>query len=1193
MYLKSLEIQGFKSFPDHIVVEFHPGITAIVGPNGSGKSNVTEAVRWVLGEQSARNLRGSKMEDVIFNGSSARRRLSGAEVSIHFDNHDHSLPLAYDEVVITRRYFRSGESEYLLNKLPCRLKDITELLADTGIGKDGYSIIGQGKVDDILSERSEDRRRIFDEAAGIVKFKMRKADSERKLERTGQNLLRIDDIIGELEGRLEPLKKQAEEARVYDELSARVRDLDLALSTEGIHQTEKKLEALKATSEDFDAELAQIEKDKAALYAEREAQEQRHQAEEKREEELRLAFMEKSAALSALNEETALAGERDRARRQRLQDMAQLKSDEEDSYSELSEKIADRERHVAELREKRESISASLSAKEKELQEQEKQLDSRELKEEEQKKALDAIREKLFETNSQLFRLDGEAEQESAREQDDKLQAGQLEEAKIKVLAQVEEVAAEEKQKAEAVSLLLEAEKAARSSVDKAKAGLLEVETELRRFESEIRQKQFLLDTLKQLEENREGYHQAVKAISLEAEKKPDFAQGLLGPVAELIRVESRYETAVETSLGPALHNLVVETAEQASRFITWLKETRSGRETFLPLDKIEKRRLNPGEVGTISHSRGYMGTLDEFMEAPAELADLLAFLGGRIVLADNLQNALEISQLCQKRLRVVTLEGDLVNPGGSMTGGRNKKGLSGLLSRSREIDQTSRDLADLELKLKACQQQKEETTALLLNEGQKQENLQVKLRAAEQELSVLKERLSQLRLKVEEQTPVAEALHSRLEEYALHRKDRALKKDELLSLIAETQKRQSALQEELARNEDERGAYRRERDQLRENVADLRVSLGAIEESLNGVVRLKEQLESDVARREAERRARAEEKVRLEKELLDSREAEKERQSREKNLREAVAALENERKNLMNERLSRRDQESELFKRLEDLASREADRSSRREHSLLEAEQLDEKLREEKNRLWESYGLSYRQVEATAIELEDSARAARELKGLRNKIRALPAINHSAPEDYEREKTRYDFMQAQRADIEKSRKQLTLVIQELEEAMRSQFSQKFESINREFQKSFAALFEGGSAELLIGEGDLLDCPIEIKAQPPGKRLQNLTLLSGGERALTAIALLFAIFALRPAPFCILDEVESALDDSNVIRFTDYIRHYSEDTQFILVTHRKGTMEAAERLYGVTMKERGVSSLLSISLEDASLQEKN
>lgn len=1187
MYLKSLEMQGFKSFPDHILIEFHQGITAIVGPNGSGKSNVTDAIRWVLGEQSARSLRGSKMEDVIFNGTSDRRRLASAEVSITFDNKDHRLPIDYETVVVTRRYYRSGESEYLINRIPCRLKDITELFADTGIGRDGYSIIGQGKVDDILSDRSDDRRKIFDEAAGIVKFKMRKADSQRKLEKTEQNLLRIHDLVTEIEDRIGPLKAQAEDAKRYEEYSSAIKSLDLTLSLREIRQSEsaelQQREFVRTVEED----LKLLSREKDELYAEREQFNSDREQTDAQIEEKRTLFRETGNRLAAISEEAASAGERRRIHRQRLKELAEESEDLGLSRKELEEKIGDREQHTERLRARRHELSAGLS----ELEEEAGRLDARlgelEKQDEQRKQELNEIREELFTKRSRIFELRSEREQLQLRKQDD---SGELHEASKRlneIESRLEELGLLKKTEEEAFNGCMQEILEAKDLTQSVKAVLDEAEALLHRHENSRSQKQFLLSTLRQLEDNREGYHQAVKEISREAERNPDFGTGLHGPLAELIRVSERYETAIETSMGQALHNLVCDSHKDASRFIRWLKDNKAGRETFLPLDHVEGRGLTDDELEAVESCPGFLGTADEFIEADPQYDELLLFLGGRIVLADSLRNAIEISKKARKRLRVVSLDGDVVNPGGSMTGGSTRKGLSGLLSRAREIDEAEAEIADLKERIDEDEKAIEKAKADLHEAAEKEAALGEKRLVHERQLVSLNEQLRQEKLRAEEILPKKALLDERLSQ---SENRSLLLEEEQTRLEAEVQKAEAAeqvLKDLLSQAKGEDSSEREKRDALRERIADLRVSLGSIEESLNGIFNLKEQLEAEMKRQTKLSEDLVKERASIEHELSELEHAEQTRDDRKAALEKELSEAENSIQLLQNKRLAAQERESGLFARLEDITRRQSELQGRRERAEAEAEHIKERLHHEKNRIWETYQLSYHQAEAFVIELPDEAKAQRELKSLRNKLRSLPAINHSAPQEYEALSTRYDFILEQRADIEESKQQLETVIRDLEKAMREQFRAEFDKINLHFQTCFAALFNGGRAELIPGEGDLLECPIEIKAQPPGKRLQSLTLLSGGERALTAIALLFAIFELRPAPFCVLDEVESALDDANVIRFTDYIRHYTEDTQFILVTHRKGTMEAAERLYGVTMKERGVSTLLSMKLGEA------
>lgn len=1186
MYLRSLTLQGFKSFPELTRIEFHQGLTAIVGPNGSGKSNITDAIRWVLGEQSVRTLRGSKMEDVIFNGTEKRRRLASAEVSIEFDNQDHVLPIDYDTVVVTRKYFRSGESEYLLNGTTCRLKDIHQLLADTGVGRDGYSLIGQGKVEDLLSERSDDRRKIFDEAAGIVKFKMRKQEAERKLDKTEQNLIRIRDISDELRTRLDPLRVQAEEARLYENLQNSIRQLDLALTLKELDKFEADRQKLVEAGLAFEEELQILARKKEELYQKREQLQEERKAGEELEMDLRNRFQELSSRQTLIAEEQALTGERIRAKRQRLIELDEERLLIEKSKDELSQRIGDRREHVERLKKMRSEFQERAEITEKDLRDLSACLTQREQEEGQKRARLDELREQIFQERSRIFQIRSEAELLQQQETEIQELFDDEKDEQVKAEAHLTDVLAEfDKSQKENSYLLKELENAV-ALVASHKEDIAHEETRLQELEKEISNARYRLDTLKRLEENREGYHQAVKEISKKIETDPDFGHGVHGPLAELIRVPREYEIAAETSLGPALHNIVTETADDASRLISWLKENRAGRETFLPLDQLQARSLSSQDQRTARSCEGFLGTLDTLIEADERYSEVLTFLAGRVLVADTLDHAREISRLSERKLRIVTLEGDLVHPGGSMTGGATHKGLSGLLSRTREIDETELFILDA---VKAGEKQKKiiEKARLALHEsGQNEADLRERNSRTERLIISLSEQRKAAEHRVSE-------LSQRKDEFTrgittLKDKKETLNKEEvdLQAKLAtsEDNARELALALEKTKASDD--SEKEEQNRLREELANIRVSLASTAESIKGVENLHEQLLNEQQTNATRLQNIGLEKEKLDEELKEIAQDAQKRDEEKSRLTKEIGILESQLLDLQESRHDSRNQETALFSDMEDLSARELDLGTRKERSAQQLERLGERSDIEKNRIWENYRISVREAkeQSEQFDLSFYPSPQKELQKLREEMGKLPAINHSAPAEYLEVSERLDFLDQQYEDVETTKADLEKVIRELENDMRELFRTQFFRINQYFQQVFSELFNGGHAELIVGEGDLLECPIEIKAQPPGKRLQTLSLLSGGERALTAIAIIFAIFKLRPAPFCILDEVESALDEANVFRFTDYLKHYIDSTQFVLVTHRRGTMEAADRLYGVSMKERGVSGILSLKL---------
>lgn len=1189
MYLKAVEIQGFKSFPGHQYIEFHPGLTCIVGPNGSGKSNVTDAVRWVLGEQSAKSLRGNKMEDVIFNGTSTRKRLASAEVSIHIDNSDRYFPLDFNTIVVTRRYYRSGESEYLINQRSCRLKDITELFADTGLGKDGYSIIEQGRVDDILSERSDDRRKVFDEAAGIVKYKMRKQEADRKLAHTDADLERLDDIRQEMERTLKPLSRQAQQALTYKQIAAELRDLDIYLTIQDLAESEAKAESQAAFLADLTEEFAQLTQEREKLYQERQKLLAERKSSESQSAELQHAYQDKSRELSRLAEEAALSGESQRQSRKRLQDIALEEGNLSASAEGLEAKLSQRSGHKADLEARESSLKTKLEAAELRAQELEARLSALDQAEAKRKADILSQREAIFQARSQIFALDKDLALSEEKLADLALESRDL----IQQKERQEVLHADLQKELEDLQKAIEGQEQLAQSLQSEKANFRQkferLQSQLIDLEQSFKQKEYQLSTLKRLEENREGYHQAVKSLGREVDRNPDFGQGLLGPVAELIRVEADYETAVEMSLGPALHNLVTRDSQVASRLIAWLKREKAGRETFLPLDKIEARKLSKREIETLAHVPGYLGTLEDHISCPDDLYPLAAYLGGRILLVEDLAAALQLADRTDKRFKIVSLDGDIVHPGGSMTGGQSVRGLSGLISRSREIDELSEEISRLELELSA-------------NKGKLAGRLgeEDSLANREEELVKQLQKLREDRAQKQEQVKHAGELLTQQETACLRLAQDQQKAQDSHRLGSQSkQDLQAKLQsmEANLRALDQLPDYAGEGDQqdrqalnaLREEITDYKVSLGSLAEALKGISELQAQLKEEQAHRQAAFTALSQEKHELEAKLQHLADREETRLAEETHLKVELKTLEDKQAKLRQKNEAAGQAEQEVFQRLENLNQRLNSLEGEKAKAQGQADRLTEKLNAEKNRMWEDYRFSYNQAKDLAASLTLDNPSKRRLKQLKDQLRDLPPVNHSAPQDYEDLKERYKVLKEQAEDINKTRKQLLAVIDELQAAMRQQFVAELEAINQEFQACFVALFSGGTATLELAEGDVLEADIEIRAQPPGKRLQRLSLLSGGERALTAIALVFAIFRRRPAPFCFLDEVDSALDEANVIRFAEFVKDYAQNTQFIVVTHRRGTMEAAERLYGVTMKERGVSTILSLALDEGKI----
>ncbi|MDO5734571.1 MAG: chromosome segregation protein SMC [Eubacteriales bacterium] len=1180
MYLAKVTMQGFKSFPDRTSIDFHPGITAIVGPNGSGKSNVMEAVRWVLGEQSAKSLRGDRMEDVIFNGTQSRRRMGYAEVSILFEEAS-ELTGGDSALEITRRYYRNGDSEYLLNRQVVRLKDITELFADTGVGKRGYSIISQGKVDELLSEQSSERRKIFDEAAGIVKFKLRRKEALRRLVESSDNLIRSEDAIAILEERYAPLEKAAKRLRDFRKKEARARELDLALTINEEAKNAKRSESLlesiailkndqsnlaekiQATvkrAADFKAEREQLELENESLrkaQIECQAQQANLREEQARAETQRQFYARESERLLSEAESIANEVKETELILNELQASAELNQGQA-AAEKTAESLAEAEAAVLSARSKEESLETA----EHESSEIIKNYASEILK----------LREEELKLSSHLADLKRRKEEIAAEESERLKEVQKLEQAKRDF----------EKEASEVKNEVLEL-KDSISSQEQAVADLKTEITKLREAAVEHRMKseeaQMKVNLLQSAEEDLVGYHQSYRRLMAAADQDSDLLKGLIGPFGRLIEVEEKYEKAVERALGPALHFLVCAKKTDAERLINWLKKHRAGRETFLPLDHYQAKSCLELE-GRYQSAPGCLGILSKYVQVDPKYQALLDDFLGRIILVDKMQSAFSLQELGQRRAKIVTLAGELLYPSGSVTGGEESGRSLDLLARRRELKlalelSSSEEQLALETldRLKATQTKAEALTRQL------DLNLHSQRELARRELQVGGQ-LEQLEARLESLSQVAEDQDTEAEK----------------SLVKQVQEISQSIRE----LHQHREAELSKQSQL---ILELKTARESTAEAVQDLQRLSFAREQEA--REAElREKRVEDQAKRLRELAEKREQKLDEAAVLKERQESLLAEEVKRAEQLAELQLRSDDEEEAFLKLEAqrkalFTAQEAEYSKaeqvREDLNRLNLElakqenelgRLAQKAVDEKNRLWEQYELSWQQAIAAAGTLDLSqSKARQELQELRRELRALGPIQSDADQEFKELEERLSFLHEQRADIVRSKKDVETLIERLDREMKEQFLTEFEKLQAAFKSVFTELFQGGRADLVLTDPDDLDSAIEIKAQPPGKRLQSLSLLSGGERALTAIAVLFALFKLRPAPFAFLDEVESALDESNIDRFTAYLDRYTDETQFILITHRKGTMVAAERLYGISMKERGVSELLALELE--------
>ena len=1184
MYLKSIEVQGFKSFANKIVFDFHNGITGIVGPNGSGKSNVADAVRWVLGEQRVKQLRGGSMQDVIFAGTENRKPLSYAYVAITLDNSDHQLAIDYEEVTVSRRLYRSGESEYLINGAACRLKDINELFYDTGIGKEGYSIIGQGQIDRILSSKPEESRELFDEATGIVKFKRRKSTAQKKLEDEKQNILRINDILAELEKQLGPLERQSETAKVYLKKKELLKTYDVNLFLLETGNLQEQLSELTQK-----AETAQSQLDETTGQYEKIKQE--HGKIEEELEELNESLERtKDGAMQAGLSRQQLEGQIELLKEQ-IKSVRTGEEQKQDRLAAIGTDILERREARKRFTEEQKQLDTQLkevsllSGKATELLRNLRgRIDGLNQRAEEGKNEIIGLLNERASTKGRLQRFDAMQEQAQIRraEMNQKLLEAKSGEEEKQAAFTVHQ-----KELEEICTRILDLTASQREKEEEAESlrrDLGKMNEELETGQSAFHRESSKLESLRNMAERYDGYGNSIRKVM---EKKAD-TPGILGVVADLIRVDQKYETAVETALGGNIQNIVTDSEQTAKELIDYLKKNRFGRATFLPLTSVGNKDNFPKKEAL--KEKGAVGLASSLVEADKKYDGIVSYLLGRVLVAERIEDAIRIAAKYGYSLHIVTLEGEYLSPGGSMTGGAFRNS-SNLLGRRRELEELEENVRRLEKEMKEARLRIEETKE--------------KRRKRRQE---------------------AEELNSRLQEQYLLQNTAKLHADQAQKQLKEIKESCEELQKELARLESQLQEIREERAAIAAELAGSenleKEKEGQIEEAQKELLDLKQQ-ENDCIRecesihlevanltQKAEftgenvaRIDRELDRLRLEEEALKAGVVQGNQDVKAKE--ESILALTGQIEQLAarSEALEKKNQE--LSEKREALLIGQKDFFSKREElseqkSLLDKEvyrlnsqreKLEESAEAQADYMWEEYELTYNMaLPMRNEEYTDGAALKKLISGLKDEIRKLGDVNVNAIEDYKNISERYTFMNSQRNDLVKAEETLLGIIRELDTGMRRQFEEQFARIRVEFDKAFKELFGGGKGTLeLDEEGDILEAGVKIIAQPPGKKLQNMMQLSGGEKALTAISLLFAIQNLKPSPFCLLDEIEAALDDSNVGRFAKYLHKLTKNTQFIIITHRKGTMESADRLYGITMQEKGMSTLVSVNLIEEDL----
>ena len=1186
MYLKSIEIHGFKSFANKIVFQFHNGITGIVGPNGSGKSNVADAVRWVLGEQRIKQLRGASMQDVIFSGTELRKPLGYAYVAITLDNSDHQLAIDYNEVTVARRIYRSGESEYLLNGTPCRLKDVNELFYDTGIGKEGYSIIGQGQIDKILSGKPEERRELFDEAAGIVKFKRRKLAAQKKLEDEQQNLVRVNDILSELEKQIGPLEKQSETAKIYLKKKEELKTLDVNMF---LLENQRLQEQLKGAQEKYDIaseDLENTSKQYENIKEEYEKIEGQITLLDETIEKNRSALTDTSMLRGKLEGEINVLKEQIHSARNNEE---HLKQRREAVLNEIAAKNQDKEgilsdkgqidEQVAEIEKKRDEAKASLTAVQSCIEELNNQIEGG-------KNAIIEALNARATIKSKLGRYDTMTEQVNIRKAELTSRILRMKSDEAQQEETLKALNDEFEKINEKIRTLNDAVESKEEKLTLLRETLADKDKKLRDTQVSYHQEKSRLEALSNLTERYEGYGGSVKKVMERKEQE----KGIVGVVADIIKVDKKYETAIETALGGNIQNIVTDDEETAKRMIGYLKQTKAGRATFLPLTSITHPQefKNPESL----KEKGVLGMADELVHVDEKYRNVAKAMLGRIVVVDQVDNAVRIARKFDYGIRMVTLEGELLVPGGAISGGAFKNN-SNLLGRRREMEEmearVKKYLKEVDTLLQEIEDTKAERNKLRLSLEEDKASLQKKFieqNTARLNVIKAKERKeeaseSSLELKNEERE-----IESQIQEIRLSKEEisRELQDSEMLEkqtegkikecqvLLDEKRSEESenlagvnALEVEVEKMLQQQGFHQQNVDRINAELERSKSELSEIEEGLLGNTGDIEQKENNIRQIEETIQASHTSQSDTEKQLQEDITKKEELSAKQKN----------------------------FFKDREALSEKMAGLDKEVYRLNAQREKLQDMTESQINYMWDEYEITLSDAAGMRNEeLNDLPAMKRDISTLKDQIKKLGDVNVNAIEDYKNLMERYSFLKTQHDDLIEAEKTLEGIITELDTAMRKQFHEKFGEISREFDKVFKEMFGGGKGTLeLMEDEDILEAGIRIIAQPPGKKLQNMMQLSGGEKALTAIALLFAIQNLKPSPFCLLDEIEAALDESNVSRFAKYLHKLTRHTQFIVITHRRGTMEQVDRLYGITMQEKGVSTLVSVNLIDKELDD--
>ena len=1181
MYLKRLELQGFKSFADKTILELMPGITTVIGPNGSGKSNISDAIRWVLGEQSMKSLRGTKSLDIIFAGTQNRKSLGFAEASLVFDNSDGALPIEYTEVTVTRKIYRSGETGYYINKVPCRLKDVLELFMDTGIGKDGYSIIGQGKIDEILSNKSEDRRHIFEEAAGIVKYRTRKQESEKKLEHTKLNLLRINDILTEIEGNLEPLQMQADRAKKYLNLREELKNIEIGLF---VYNIEKYKQDLEKVVQDIEIMQSQCNDEEGRLervkILKEELKSSIDEITETIENMSNIGF-ESQKQIEQLNSDINVA--KTRIANNNENNDRYLKEIEEQNakIQELKDEIEQKEAKKDNLKQNKEKFEKELNEKQAELDKLTEKLSSKELE-------IEGYKHTVEENTDKKYELQSEINAQNINYQNFEKRQAQIKQEMQSTISELDGTRLNKEDIAKQFNEIENKKNKAQNSLNEVAKQREEANQKIKSFESninilssEMRIKESRLKFLIETEKEKEGYIKSVKSLLKDCENIKELGKGMNGVLANIIEVPDDLQTAIEMCLGASLQNIVTETETDAKRLVEYLRKNNLGRASFLPISSVRGKKLDKIK----GNESGVIGIASDLIKYNKKYEQIILNLLGRTVIVDNMDTAIKVAKQNGYTFRIVTTEGDLINPSGAITGGSVAKKTVNILGRGKEIEKLEKEIKNLKQKIEKLENDKqnyeesiEGILELSANLEKELQEIDITYATEKQKVISINENIEKLEKRLNRLKEEQANLEKQKEEAVSTKGDLQV---EINKIVEQNEELSKIITEFAELNKDDQKYI----DDLNFDITNLKISVSSFDESEASIQEIQERINQEL---ENAHTSIENKNTQIEQIKKDNEELEKSIQETLQKIEEVKESV-NSSSSKIEELKKERAQKSEKLSKQEDEITAKFKVIEDLKGQLVKLDVKKTKIEEDINgiinKMWEEYELTPNNAEQYQ-KPENVALTQRRVNNLRTEIRELGSVNVDSIEEYKNLKDRYDFMSEQRLDLENTMSKLRKVISDMTQIMKEQFKEKFKVINKNFGEVFAELFGGGKAELTLeDEENILECGIDITVQPPGKKLQNMMLLSGGEKAFTAIALLFAILKINPAPFCVLDEIEAALDDVNVFRYADYLKKFTDHTQFLVITHRKGTMEVADTVYGVTMEESGISKLLSMKLK--------